>query len=245
MPKLKNKVEQILSVLKTRPTSFAADKCGRCPHLGGFFPKSRILLLAFSCQIPHLPLKPAVGRILAKSMIMKNKWFDFLESYHNAFRVLGHILTWGGFLLIVIVATIAQGFPNGFVTGLVVGSLFAFIGWLRFRNSYNNAVEAREKLAAYSQGHKEVFNTSKQATYAILSSMVIGVLALLLLGSCFVYSCKNELIRTQLFFLLIGLSIAIQQLFWKERVKGKSVFIALGLLGVLVIFLLGKIFSVW
>ena len=176
---------------------------------------------------------------------MKNKWFDFLESYHNALRVLGHIITWGGFLLIVIGATIVQGFPDGFIVGLVVGSLFAFVCWLRFRNSYNNAVEAREKLSAYSQGNKEVFNTNKQVTYSILSNMVIGLFALLLLGSCFFYSCKTEVVRPRLIFLLIGLSIAIQQLFWKERVKGNSAIIALGVLAVLVIFLLGKIFSTW
>ncbi len=176
---------------------------------------------------------------------MKNKRFDFLKAYHDAFRVLGYIITWGGFLLIVAGATVAQGFPNGFIVGLVVGSLFAFVSWLRFRNSYNNAVEAREKLLAYSQGHREVFNASKQVNYAILSSVVIGLLALLLLGSCFVYSCKNELVRPRIIFILIGLSIAIQQLFWKERVKGKSAIIALIALAILVIFLLGKVFSIW
>jgi len=147
--------------------------------------------------------------------------------------------------LLVIGATIVQGFPNGFIVGLVVGSLFAFVGRLSFRNSYNNAVGARKKLAAYSQGNTEVFNTSKQASYSILSIIVIGMFVLLLLGSCIFYSCKTELVRPQLIFLLIGLSIAIQQLFWKERVKGKSGIIALGVLAILVIFFLGKIFSVW
>lgn len=176
---------------------------------------------------------------------MKNKWFDFLEFYHDAFRVLGYFITWGGFLLMVLVATLAQGFPDGFITGLVVGSLFAFVSSLRFRNSHNRAVEAREKLYAYSQGDKEVLNSSGQVTYAISSCIVIGLLALLLYGSCYVYSCKNELIRHRIIFILIGLTIAIEQLFRKERVKGKSAIIALVVLAILVIFLLGKVFSIW
>lgn len=176
---------------------------------------------------------------------MKNKWFEFLETYHNAFKVLGYIITWGGFLLIVVMATGAQGFPNGLIAGLVFGSLFAFVSWLRFRTSYNNAVGAREKLIAYSQGHTEILNSSQQVGYSILSSIVIGWLGLLLVGSCFVYSCKNELIRPRLIFILIGLAIAIEQLFRKERVKGKLAIIALVVLAILVMILLGKVFSIW
>jgi hypothetical protein len=177
--------------------------------------------------------------------IMKSKWFRFLKGYHNTFKNLGHIITWGGFLFIVIMATVVQGIPNGLIVGLIVGSLFAFASRLGFRKSYNGAEEARKKLFAYSQGHKEVFNTSKQAAYSIMTSMVIGVLALLVLAPCLMDSCKNELVRTQIFFILIGLSIAVEQLFRKERVKGKSAIIALIGLAILVIFLLGKVFSVW
>jgi len=176
---------------------------------------------------------------------MKDKWFRFLEGYHNTFKTLGHITTWGGFLFIVVLATIAQGFPDGLIVGLFVGSLFAFLSWLGFRKSYNDAVEAREKLLAYSQGHKEVFRLSKQVTYSILASMIIGVLALLILASCAMYSCQNELVRPRLVFILIGLSIAVQQLFWKERVKGKSAITTLIVLVMFVLFLLGKVFSVW
>jgi len=183
--------------------------------------------------------------MLTKSKNIMKKWIDLLETYHNAFRVLDYVIACGGFLFIVVAATISQGFPKGFIVGLVIGSLFVLVNWLIFRTSYNRAVEAREKLAAYSQGHTEVFNTSKQVTYAVTGSIIIGLLGLLLLGSCLIYSCKTDLIRPRLLFLLIGVSIAVQQLFWKERVKGKAAIIALGMLVVLVVFLIGKIFSVW
>jgi uncharacterized membrane protein len=129
--------------------------------------------------------------------------------------------------------------------GLFLGSLFAFVSWLGFRKSYDEAVEAREKLFSYSQGNKEVLKSSKQVTYSILALIIIGLLALLMLASCAMYSCKNELVRPRIIFILIGLSLAVEQLFWKERVKGRSAIATLIMLAILVIFLLGKVFALW
>ncbi len=176
---------------------------------------------------------------------MKSKWFQFLEGFHDIFKILGYVITWGGFLFMVIIATLAQGFPNGFILGLCVGSLFAFVSWLGFRKSNNDAAKAREKLYAYSQGHKEVFNSSNQVTYSFLASIVIGMLAIAIMASCEVYSFKNEPVRPQIFFILIGLSIAVHQLFGKERVRGKPAMVALVALTILVTFLFGKVFSFW
>ncbi len=106
---------------------------------------------------------------------MKNKWYDFLKSFHSAFKILGYVITWGGFLLIVIGVTKVQGFPNGFIGGLVIGSLFAFVSWLRFRNTYNDAVEARERLLTDSQGQKI------RGRAAILVLVVLAILVLFLL----------------------------------------------------------------
>ncbi len=110
---------------------------------------------------------------------MKNKWYDFLKSFHSAYKILGYIITWGGFLLIIIGATKAQGFPNGFIVGLVMGSLFAFVSWLRFRNSYNNAVEAREKLLTDSQGQRI------RGRAAIVALVVLAILVIFLLAKVF------------------------------------------------------------
>lgn len=110
---------------------------------------------------------------------MKNKWYDFLKSFHSAFKILGSIITWGGFLLIIIGATKAQGFPNGFIAGLVMGSLFAFVSWLGFRNSYNKAVEAREGLLVYPQGQRI------RTRAAVIALVVLTILIILLLGKVF------------------------------------------------------------
>ena len=176
---------------------------------------------------------------------MKNKWIETLEAYHNIIRVLGRVITWGGFLLILIAATISQGFPDGFLIGLIVGTIFAFASWFGFHNADRNAVEAREKLLAYAQGQKEVFRSSKQALIAIWAIQLIGLLGLILVASCYFYTCKTDLVRPQIIFIMIGLSIIIEQLFRKERLKGKPALIALAMLAALTIFLIGKVFLIW
>ncbi len=176
---------------------------------------------------------------------MKNKWDDALEAYQNIFKSLGSFIIWGGFILIVIVSIYTQGFPEGLVGGLIVGAIVAFVGWLRLSNSDQSTAEAREKLLAYAPGHKEVFRQSKQAAYAILAVILIFLLSFVLLGSCYFYSCKNDLIRPRIIAILIGLSVIIQQLFYKERLKGKPALIALAVLAALTIFLIGKVFLIW
>jgi hypothetical protein len=87
--------------------------------------------------------------------MMKDKFFRFLERFNNAFKTFGQIVTWGSFISFIIIGTIIYGFPNGFLSGLFFGAFFALFSWLRFRISYNRAVEARKKLQAYSLGQKK------------------------------------------------------------------------------------------
>ncbi len=110
---------------------------------------------------------------------MNNKWYDFLVSFHKVFKVFGYIITWGGFILIVVGATRVQGFPNGFIVGVVMGSLFAFVSWLGFRNSYNKAVKARESLLADPQGQ------TIRARAAVIALVILASLVIFLLGKVF------------------------------------------------------------
>jgi len=176
---------------------------------------------------------------------MHNKRGRFFERIYRELKPIDRIIILGGFLLIVVASTIAKGFPSGFITGLFFGFVFALLGWVRFRRLYDDANEAREEFLPHSHGRRKTFKLSPIATYALLISVIVSVIAVFILGSCLVYSCQNEVLRPQIMFILIGWAIIIQQLFYKERVKGKVAFIVFILLGFLVIFLLGKVFFMW
>ena len=173
------------------------------------------------------------------------KVFQFLERFHGAYRIVGYFITWGGFLIIVVAAVFAQGYPNGLIGGLCVGAVFALLSWLGFRKTYKDAVLSREKLQAYSQGQTDVFKPSRQVTYAIVGLFIIGAIDLLLIFSCVIYTCANELTRPRLILIILGFGIAIDQLFRAERVTGKLALVLLAILVIVVVFLIGKVVAVW
>lgn len=175
----------------------------------------------------------------------KKRVIRVLEGFHNSYKIMGNILTWGGFFLIIVIATMVQGFPNGFLGGLIVGSLYAIMAGFGYRITYRDAVSARENLAVLAKGQKNVLVTSRQSTFALLAEMFLGVIGLLLVLSCFFSPCKDDPIRGRLFFILIGLVFGIDQLIRRERVKGKLAIVVVVLLGSLTIYLIGKVFSIW
>lgn len=174
---------------------------------------------------------------------MKNRWLDFAEGYHNAFRVIGNVMTWGSFLLIVVTATVIQGFPNGFILGVILGGVLSLLMWWSFRKRYHEAVRAREKLYSSTTGQRAIVRPGSLRGWAIFTIMGLGIISFLVISTCAVNSCKNDPVRPGIFFILIGTSIAIEKLFYEERIKGKYAPAAFIFLFILAIFLIERVIS--
>jgi hypothetical protein len=172
---------------------------------------------------------------------MNDKFFRFLEKFHKFLKIIGYIVSLGGFLLIVVAATISQGFPNGFLGGLVFGSIFALLSWLGFRLDYKRAVEARKKLQAYYQGQTDVFAQSKQATYVIIGIVAVSGLVLFLLAAREISSGGINNIITIMILFLIGAVIASETLFRQGKEKRRAATLSLISLAAIVILLVVKV----
>lgn len=155
------------------------------------------------------------------------------------------VLIVGGFLGMVIISTYAQGFPEGFLLGLLMGTLWAGLSWWRLSTSIKRAKAAGEKLRAFATGRKRRQPTTRQETLALLGLLLTGLIALLLILSCMFYSCQTNYARVQIAFVLIGLAIIIDRVFREQRVKGKAALILFGGVMLATLFILGRILKFW
>ena len=103
-----------------------------------------------------------------------------LKVFFDVMYFLGHVLIWGGFLLIVIIAVKTNGFPEGLIEGLIFGSLIAALSWFKNFKSHRDAVDAGRKLRSYFHGDTEVLQSSKHYGYIILGIVLIGLATLIM-----------------------------------------------------------------
>lgn len=198
------------------------------------------------CKLVFNSLNMSENRHSPPSFLhMSDKFFRFLEMYHRAYKWFMWVMILGSFLGIVIISTYAQGFPEGFLLGLLMGTIVAGFVWWRLSTSIKRAEAAREELRALATGQKQRQPTTRQETFALLGLFLTGLIALLLILSCMFYSCQTDYARVQIAFLLIGLSIVIDRVFREQRVKGQAALILFGGVMLITLAILGRILRFW
>jgi hypothetical protein len=69
----------------------------------------------------------------------------------RAFKLLSWITIVGGFIAIVAAGVYWQGFPEGLIGGLIMGTVFAVLVWWRFKKAYEDAQKAQAWRIARSR----------------------------------------------------------------------------------------------
>lgn len=144
-------------------------------------------------------------------------------------------LSFSTFIFSLMVATVWTG---------VTAGLFLFASWLRLgaghrkRESLSTIVS---KIQTSSLAPEVKSQHLRQVALSYLAILALGVPTILMILSCWVSSCQNDLIRARIIFILIGCMLVIDQLFTRLRVTGKNAVLLVILIAAITLFLIGKV----
>jgi hypothetical protein len=172
-----------------------------------------------------------------------NKWLNLLDKLNQFDEFMNPIMRIFNItvsILVLIILISAIGFTIELIPILLITGFFILMFKVKSESNRRRALESRQQLTDLLQGNTEHSPASKQTGLAVISYMIFGVAALILMNLD-----NLDTAGLLICFILAGLSVASIELFMKERVKGKAaLFLAIMLLGGAIL-IIGHLLTFW
>jgi len=160
-----------------------------------------------------------------------------LERLHKATIPISKIITWLGFGVFVVGSAMID-FPNGLWYGLILGTAWLLFSFGRDRWARKEWGRVLATSSALAEGRSVPL--PRQTIYSLIVLLGLGLFLLTLLLSCVYYPCGGGSNRFNLIAPLLGAAIIVEELFLRERVKGRVAGALAILLTILAAVVIGK-----